>query len=89
MSDMAILTVGRCKAGMVGSHAGKWNIPELPPVRLELQIRALKLAVAGGAVSLVMATVAALGTGFGPQGMELQKIIPMAARHIVALVIVR
>jgi hypothetical protein len=86
---MAIPAVGFRETGVVGSYAGERNIPELPPVRLELQVGALKLAVAGGAVALIMATVAALGAAFGLQGVEFPEIIAMALRHIVALVIVR
>ena len=84
---MAIPAVGRRKIGMVGPQAGKRNITGLPPVGIKLQIRALKLAVARAAVTLIMAPVAALGAGLGLQRVDLQKIVPMAARHVVAPVI--
>jgi hypothetical protein len=85
---MAIPAVGLFKTGMVGSHAGERNIPKLPSVRLELQVGTLKLAVAGGAVSWLMAAVTALGTALGLQRVEFQEIIPVAARHVIAPVIV-
>lgn len=43
----------------------------------------------GGAVSLIVTAVATLGADLGAQGVELEKIIPMAARHVVAPVIAR
>lgn len=86
---MAIPAVGRRKIGVVGPHAGKRNIPCLTTVGIKLQIGALKSAVAGGAISLIVATVATLGTGLGPQGVNLQEITAVAARHVVPPVIAR
>ena len=86
---MAIPAVGRRKIGVVGSHAGKRNIPGLTTVGIKLQIGALKSAVAGGAISLIVATVATLGTGLSPQGVNFQEIIAVTARHVVPPIIAR
>ena len=66
---MTILTLGRRKIAVIRTDAGKRTIPELPPVRLELAVFVLEFGMAGSAVFLVMATVAALGAALGFQRM--------------------
>jgi len=88
-AGMACPALGLRETGVVGTDAGKRDVSELPPVGLKLQVVALEFGVAGGAVFRIMATVAALGTTFGLQRMELQKIVPVIFRNGVPPVIAR
>lgn len=88
-AGMACPALGLRKTGMVGTDAGKRDVPELPPVGLKLQVVALELGMAGGAVFRIMAAVAALGTAFGLQRMDLQKIVSMTFRNVIPPVIAR
>ena len=63
-AGMACPALGLRETGVVGTDAGKRDVPELPPVGLKLQVVALELGMAGGAVFRIMAAVAALGAAW-------------------------
>ena len=83
-AGMTVLALGRRKIAVIRTDAGKRTIPELPPVRLELAVFVFEPGMAGSAVFLIMATVAALGAALGFQRMEFQEIVPVTPGHIVA-----
>ena len=86
---MTVLALGRRKIAVIGTDAGKRTIPELPAVRLELAVFVFEPGMAGSAVFLIMATVAALGAALGFQRMEFQEIVPVTPGHIVTQIITR
>ena len=88
-AGMAVLALGRRKIAVIRTYAGKRTIPELPAMRLELSVFVLEPGMAGSAVFLIMATVAALGAALGFQRMEFQEIVPVTPGHIVAQIIAR